>query len=214
MHIADVSHYVTPQSPLDQEAYKRGTSVYFPDRVLPMLPKEISNGVCSLNPNTEKLTLSCIMELDPAGKVVSHRLAETVIRTRYRMTYEDVNAMFDGDKALLETYKDIWPMLSNMGALMEKLRNRRFKRGSMDFDLAEAKLILDKKGHTVDVKLYERGISNQMIEEFMLLANETVANMPGKWGSPSCTGSTRPRTRRSCSSSTPFCTPWATASRA
>ena len=184
VHIADVSHYVTPQSPLDQEAYKRGTSVYFPDRVLPMLPKEISNGVCSLNPNTEKLTLSCIMELDPAGKVVSHRLAETVIRTRYRMTYENVNAMFDGDKALLETYKDIWPMLSNMGALMEKLRNRRFKRGSMDFDLAEAKLILDKKGHTVDVKLYERGISNQMIEEFMLLANETVANHARQMGIP------------------------------
>lgn len=184
VHIADVSHYVTPQSPLDQEAYKRGTSVYFPDRVLPMLPKEISNGVCSLNPNTEKLTLSCIMELDPAGKVVSHRLAETVIRTRYRMTYEDVNAMFDGDKGLLEQYKDIWPMLSNMGALMEKLRNRRFKRGSMDFDLAEAKLILDKKGHTVDVKLYERGISNQMIEEFMLLANETVANHARQMGIP------------------------------
>lgn len=184
VHIADVSHYVTPQSPLDQEAYKRGTSVYFPDRVLPMLPKEISNGVCSLNPNTEKLTLSCIMELDPAGKVVSHRLAETVIRTRYRMTYEDVNAMFDGDKALLETYKDIWPMLSNMGALMEKLRSRRFKRGSMDFDLAEAKLILDKKGHTVDVALRERGISNQMIEEFMLLANETVANHARQMGIP------------------------------
>lgn len=184
VHIADVSHYVTPQSPLDQEAYKRGTSVYFPDRVLPMLPKEISNGVCSLNPNTEKLTLSCIMELDPAGKVVSHRLAETVIRTRYRMTYEDANAMFDGDKGLLEQYKDIWPMLSNMGALMEKLRNRRFKRGSMDFDLAEAKLILDKKGHTVDVKLYERGISNQMIEEFMLLANETVANHARQMGIP------------------------------
>ena len=184
VHIADVSHYVTPQSPLDQEAYKRGTSVYFPDRVLPMLPKEISNGVCSLNPNTEKLTLSCIMELDPAGKVVSHRLTETVIRTRYRMTYEDVNAMFDGDKGLLEQYKDIWPMLSNMGALMEKLRNRRFKRGSMDFDLAEAKLILDKKGHTVDVKLYERGISNQMIEEFMLLANETVANHARQMGIP------------------------------
>ena len=91
-----------------------------------MLPKEISNGVCSLNPNTDKLTLSCIMELDPAGKVVSHRLAETVIRTRYRMTYEDVNAMFDGDKALLEKYKDIWPMLSNMRDLMEKLRSRRF----------------------------------------------------------------------------------------
>lgn len=184
VHIADVSHYVTPQSPLDQEAYKRGTSVYFPDRVLPMLPKEISNGVCSLNPNMEKLTLSCIMELDPAGKVVSHRLAETVIRTRYRMTYEDVNAMFDGDKALLEQYKDIWPMLSNMGALMEKLRSRRFKRGSMDFDLAEAKLVLDKKGHTVDVALCERGISNQMIEEFMLLANETVANHARQMGIP------------------------------
>ena len=122
--------------------------------------------------------------------------------------------MFDGDKALLETYKDIWPMLSNMGALMEKLRSRRFKRGSMDFDLAEAKLVLDKKGHTVDVALCERGISNQMIEEFMLLANETVANHARQMGIPFLYRSMRPRTRRSYSSSTPFYTPWATASRA
>ncbi len=175
VHIADVSHYVTPNSPLDQEAYKRGTSVYFPDRVLPMFPQEISNGVCSLNPGVDKLTLSCIMEVDAAGKVVSHRIGETVIKSRHRMTYEDVNAMFAGDKALQEKYADIWPMLEQMRLLMEKLRTRRFKRGSLDFDLDEARLILDEKGHTQDVQLYERGISNQMIEEFMLLANETVA---------------------------------------
>ena len=175
VHIADVSHYVTPNSPLDQEAYKRGTSVYFPDRVLPMFPQEISNGVCSLNAGVDKLTLSCIMEVDAAGKLVSHRIGETVIKSRHRMTYEDVNAMFAGDKALQEKYADIWPMLEQMRLLMEKLRARRFKRGSLDFDLDEARLILDEKGHTQDVQLYERGISNQMIEEFMLLANETVA---------------------------------------
>lgn len=184
VHIADVSHYVAEGTPLDEEAYKRGTSVYFPDRVLPMFPKEISNGVCSLNPNTDKLTLSCIMELDAAGKVVDHRIAETVIKTRHRMTYEDVNAMFAGDEVLRGKYADIWPMLQSMQALMEKLKARRFKRGSIDFDLAEAKLVLDSKGHTTDVQLYERGVSNRMIEEFMLIANETVAQHAKAMGLP------------------------------
>ena len=184
VHIADVSHYILEGSPLDQEAYTRGTSVYFPDRVLPMFPKEISNGVCSLNPNEDKLTLSCIMELDAAGKVVDHRISETVIRTRHRMTYEDVNAMFAGDETLRGKYADIWPMLQSMQALMEKLKARRFKRGSIDFDLDEAKLILDVKGHTTDVQLYERGVSNRMIEEFMLIANETVAQRAHTMGLP------------------------------
>ncbi|NCB31291.1 MAG: ribonuclease R, partial [Clostridia bacterium] len=184
VHIADVSHYVNEGSPLDQEAYKRGTSVYFPDRVLPMFPKEISNGVCSLNPNTDKLTISCIMELDGAGKVIDHRIAETVIRTCHRMTYEDVNAMFSGDETLRGKYADIWPMLQEMQSLMEKLKARRFKRGSIDFDLEEAKLVLDSKGHTTDVQLYERGVSNRMIEEFMLIANETVAQHAKTMGVP------------------------------
>lgn len=184
VHIADVSHYVAEGTPLDEEAYKRGTSVYFPDRVLPMFPKEISNGVCSLNPNADKLTLSCIMELDGAGKVVDHRIAETVIRTRHRMTYEDVNAMFGGDEGLRGKYADIWPMLQSMQALMEKLKAKRFKRGSIDFDLDEAKLVLDSKGHTTDVQLYERGASNRMIEEFMLIANETVAQHARTMGMP------------------------------
>ncbi len=184
VHIADVSHYIAEGSPLDEEAYTRGTSVYFPDRVLPMFPKEISNGICSLNPNTDKLTLSCVMELDAAGKVVDHRIAETVIRTRHRMTYEDVNAMFAGDEVLRGKYADIWPMLQSMQALMEKLKARRFKRGSIDFDLDEAKLVLDAKGHTTDVQLYERGVSNRMIEEFMLLANETVAQHARTMGLP------------------------------
>lgn len=184
VHIADVSHYVAEGTPLDEEAYKRGTSVYFPDRVLPMLPKEISNGVCSLNPNTDKLALSCVMELDGAGKVVDHRIAETVVRTRHRMTYEDVNAMFAGDEALRAKYQDVWPMLEKMRALMEKLRARRFKRGSIDFDLDEAKLVLDAKGRTLDVQVCERGASNQMIEEFMLIANETVARHARVLGIP------------------------------
>ncbi len=184
VHIADVSHYIAEGSPLDEEAYTRGTSVYFPDRVLPMFPKEISNGICSLNPNTDKLTLSCIMELDAAGKVVDHRVAETVIRTCRRMTYEDVNAMFGGDEVLRGKYADIWPMLQSMQALMEKLKARRFKRGSIDFDLDEAKLVLDAKGHTTDVQLYERGVANRMIEEFMLLANETIAQHARTMGLP------------------------------
>ena len=184
VHIADVSHYVLEGSPLDQEAYKRGTSVYFPDRVLPMFPQDISNGVCSLNPNVDKLTLSCIMELDAVGKVVDHRIAETVIRTRHRMTYDGVNAMFGGDTALCEKYADVLPMLQSMQALMEKLKARRFKRGSIDFDLDEAKLVLDNKGHTTDVQLHERGIANRMIEEFMLAANETVAQHARTMGLP------------------------------
>ena len=184
VHIADVSHYIAEGTALDQEAYKRGTSVYFPDRVLPMFPKEISNGVCSLHPEADKLTLSCLMELDGAGKVVDHRIAETVIRSRYRMTYEDVNAIFAGDEILRGKYADILPMLENMQALMEKLRARRFKRGSIDFDLDEAKLVLDSKGHTTDVQVYERGAANRMIEEFMLLANETIANHAKTMGLP------------------------------
>lgn len=175
VHIADVSHYVRAGGAIDKEAYKRGTSVYFPDRVLPMLPKELSNGLCSLNPNEDKLALSCVMDIDRRGKVVKHSICESVICSDRRLTYEDVNAMFEGDKALRNKYSDVLPMLMEMRELMGILRERRDARGSIDFDLPEAKIILDKQGHAEDVQLYVRGEANKMIEEFMLAANETVA---------------------------------------
>ena len=175
VHIADVSHYVRAGGAIDKEAYKRGTSVYFPDRVLPMLPKELSNGLCSLNPNEDKLTLSCVMDIDNRGKVVKHTICESVICSDRRLTYEDVNAMFDGDKTLRQQYADVLPMLTEMRELMGILRAKREARGSIDFDLPEAKIILDSEGHADDVQLYVRGEANKMIEEFMLAANETVA---------------------------------------
>lgn len=175
VHIADVSHYVAEGTQLDREARERGTSVYLLDRVLPMLPPKISNGVCSLNPGENKLTLSCIMEVTPDGRVVDHRLAETVIRSRHRMAYTDVNAILAGDEALSEKYADILPMLKSMDALREKLYEKRVKRGSIDFDLDEADIRLDEHGHPVDVRAKERGNAERLIEEFMLLANETVA---------------------------------------
>lgn len=175
VHIADVSHYVIEGSLLDEEAYKRGTSVYFPDRVLPMLPPDISNGVCSLNEGTEKLTLSCFMEISKQGKIVSHRLAKSVIKTCHRMTYDSVNAMFAGDENELKKYRDVAPMLNDMRELMAALNAQRVKRGSIDFDLDEPKITLDSKGHATDISIEERGEANRMIEEFMLAANETVA---------------------------------------
>ncbi|MDD4075097.1 MAG: ribonuclease R [Eubacteriales bacterium] len=175
VHIADVSHYVTEGTPLDKEAYKRGTSVYFPDRVLPMFPKQISNGVCSLNEGEVKCTLSCMMEVAPDGRILSHRLAETVIKTAHRMTYKDVNAMFADDAAMQARFADVWPMLEEMRTLAAAFRARRVKRGSIDFDLDESKIVLDKQGKPIDVCLSERGEANRMIEDFMLAANETVA---------------------------------------
>lgn len=184
VHIADVSAYIGEGSLLDKEAYRRGTSVYFPDRVLPMFPEPISNGVCSLNEGQDKLTLSCIMELDGQGKVVAHRFSETIIKSVHRMCYEDVNAMFAENEALVEKYQDIWPMLQQMRELQELLYQKRMRRGSLDFDLDEAKIELDKMGHAVDVRIDERGIANRMIEEFMLVANETVAAHVGNMGLP------------------------------
>ncbi len=175
VHIADVSEYVAPDSALDREAYLRGTSVYFPDRVLPMLPPDISNGVCSLNAGEDKLTLSCMMELDAAGRVIRHRIVESAIRTAHRMTYDDVNAIFAGDEALSAKYADITDMLGDMRALAERLNAARVKRGSIDFDLDEARIEVDETGKPISVSVYERGAANRMIEEFMLIANETVA---------------------------------------
>ena len=175
VHIADVSHYVRPGSALDKEAYLRGTSVYFPDRVLPMLPPELSNGLCSLNPGEDKLTLSCIMEIDARGNVTNSHVAKTVIKTLHRMTYDDVNEIFSGNKMLCGKYADIVQMLQEMRGLADILRQNRAKRGSIDFELAEAKITLDEGGHAVAVETRERGVSQRIIEEFMLLANETVA---------------------------------------
>ncbi|MBE5784214.1 MAG: ribonuclease R [Clostridiales bacterium] len=176
VHIADVSHYVKPGTALDKEAFSRGTSVYLPDRVLPMFPPDVSNGVCSLTEGTEKLTLSCFMEIGQDGSIRSYRFAETVIKTAHRMTYDDVNAIFAGDTALRQRYSDVVPMLEEMCRLMGVLRQKRVKRGCIDFELPEAKITLNEAGKAVDVRVAERGSAHRMIEEFMLAANETVAH--------------------------------------
>ncbi|OQB23923.1 MAG: Ribonuclease R [Firmicutes bacterium ADurb.Bin182] len=175
VHIADVSSYVAEGSALDKDAYERGTSVYLLDRVLPMLPQELSNGVCSLNEKQNKLTLSCIMQVDKSGKIVDHRIAETVINSCRRMVYDEVNSMLEGDKELCDKYADVLPMLLEMKELMKILNSKRMKRGSIDFDLDEARITLDETGQPVDVARAERGASHRIIEEFMLAANETVA---------------------------------------
>ena len=176
VHIADVSHYVRENTELDQEAYARATSVYLVDRVIPMLPHKLSNGICSLNPHVDRLALSCIMEIDQKGEVVAHRVAETVINSNYRMTYTAVRAILeDGTPELLEQYQEILPMLEEMEELRQILGRKRRKRGSVNFDLPESKIILDENGKPVEIKPYERSISTNMIEEFMLVCNETIA---------------------------------------
>ncbi len=176
VHIADVSHYVTEYSPLDKEAIRRGTSVYLVDRVIPMLPHKLSNGICSLNQGEDRLTLSCIMELDEKGRVVKHEIAESVIRVDKRMSYTKVNqVLVDQDEKAMEEYRDFLPMLNAMQELAELLRSRRDKRGSIDFDFPESQIILDKKGMPVEIRAYERLAAHKIIEDFMLIANETVA---------------------------------------
>ena len=176
VHIADVSHYVREYTELDKEAYARATSVYLVDRVIPMLPHKLSNGICSLNPHVDRLALSCIMEIDQKGEVVAHRIAETVINSDYRMTYTAVREILeDGTPELMEQYREIIPMLEDMEELRQILGRKRRKRGSVNFDLPESKIILDENGKPVDIKPYERSISTNMIEEFMLVCNETIA---------------------------------------
>lgn len=176
VHIADVSHYVKERSPLDEEALSRATSVYLIDRVIPMLPKKLSNGLCSLNPKVDRLALSCFMEIDKNGKVLNHKIEETVIRTNERMTYTDVTKILrDKDEDLIERYKDLYEDFLLMGELFEILNKKRLSRGAIDFDFEECKIILDDKGKPVDIKPYERAIANRIIEEFMLVCNETVA---------------------------------------
>lgn len=176
VHIADVSHYVRENTALDKEAYARGTSVYLVDRVIPMLPHKLCNGICSLNPHTDRLALSCIMEINPKGEVEAHRIAETVIHSDYRMTYTAVQKILEErTPELLEEYREIVPMLEEMEELRQILGRKRRKRGSVNFDLPESKIILDENGKPVEIKPYERSISTNMIEEFMLVCNETVA---------------------------------------
>ncbi|MFM0774593.1 ribonuclease R [Streptococcus suis] len=175
VHIADVSYYVTEGSALDQEAVKRGTSVYVTDRVVPMLPERLSNGICSLNPNVDRLTQSAIMEIDRKGKVVKHWIGQTIIKTTFRMTYSDVNDMIAGNQEKLEKYKAIVPSVDLMVKLHETLETMRYKHGALNFDTAEAKIIVNKDGLPVDIQLRQRGIAERMIESFMLAANECVA---------------------------------------
>lgn len=176
VHIADVSHYVREDTALDKEAYARGTSVYLVDRVIPMLPHKLSNGICSLNPHVDRLALSCLMEVNGKGEVVSHRILESVINSDYRMTYTAVREILeDGAPALLEQYAEILPMLEDMEELRQILGEKRRKRGSVNFDLPESKIILDENGKPIDIKPYEKSIATNMIEEFMLVCNETIA---------------------------------------
>lgn len=176
VHIADVSQYVPENTALDKEAYRRGTSVYLVDRVIPMLPHKLSNGICSLNPDEDRLTLSCIMEIDKKGNVVNHRVVKSVIHSDRRMTYTAVREILeDKTPELLEEYSDFVEMFENMNHLRMLLSEKRTKRGSVNFDLPESKIILDEKGVPLEIKPYETSIATNMIEEFMLICNETVA---------------------------------------
>jgi len=176
VHIADVTNYVTENSPLDVEALNRGTSVYLVDRVIPMLPRKLSNGICSLNPQVDRLSFTVMMEIDKSGRVNSHEIFESVINIDERMTYTNVyKILVDKDEELIERYKQVVPDFNVMHELAFILRKKRFKRGAIDFDFPEAKVILDEKGKPIDVRKYEITIANQIIEEFMLICNETVA---------------------------------------
>lgn len=175
VHIADVANYVQENSALDWEARDRGTSVYLADRVLPMLPRTLSNGICSLNAGEDRLALSCIMTLDEKGKIIGHTIAETVIRVSRRLSYTGVQKVLDGDPEEQALYPELVPMLLEMEKVSALLRKRRRKRGSIDFDFPETKVVLDEKGHAVDIRPYERNAATRLIEDFMLAANETVA---------------------------------------
>ena len=176
VHIADVSAYVKEGSALDKEAFRRGTSVYIPDRVIPMLPEKLSNGICSLNPHEDRLTLSVIMEISTSGNVVSHELCESIIHSKERMTYTDVAALLDKPPAdLLKKYGYLLPTLNLMKELSDILRKKRAERGSIDFDFPETDIVVNDLGEPTDIRPAEREVSHKIIEDFMLCANETVA---------------------------------------
>ena len=175
VHIADVTNYVQERSALDREALKRGTSVYLADRVIPMLPHKLSNGICSLNAGEDRLALSCIMTVSPEGDVTDHEIAETVVRVDRRMSYNGVAKILDGDEKAVRENEEFVPMIRMMKELSEILREKRGRRGSINFDFPETKIELDENGHPVEIRPYERNAATKIIEDFMLLANETVA---------------------------------------
>ena len=174
VHIADVSYYVRPNTALDSEAFERGTSVYLADRVIPMLPHKLSNGICSLNPNVDRLTLSCIMEIDKNGNVIDYNILQTVIKSRIQMTYKKVNQILEED-VIPEGYEEYVDRLKMMAELAQILRKNKENRGYIDFDIDESKIIVDDKGKAIDVTLRNRGTGEKLIEDFMIAANETVA---------------------------------------
>lgn len=176
VHIADVSYYVKEGTPIDLEAADRGTSVYLVDRVIPMIPHRLSNGICSLNPKVDRLTLSCTMEIDAEGTVIGHEIFQSVIKTTERMTYADVNKILvDQDEETRKRYEPLVPMFELMEELASILRNKRMRRGAIDFDFKESKVLVDAEGKPTDVVLRDRSVAEKLIEEFMLAANETVA---------------------------------------
>lgn len=176
VHIADVTNYVQENSALDWEARERGTSVYLVDRVIPMLPHKLSNGICSLNAGENRLALSCLMTIDTKGEVVSHEIVESVIKVDRRMSYTSVKKILeDKDEIETKSYQELVPMFELMRELAGILREKRKKRGSIDFDFPESKIVLDKQGHPIEIKPYERNVATKIIEDFMLIANETVA---------------------------------------
>lgn len=176
VHIADVSHYVREKTPLDKEALRRGTSVYLADRVVPMLPKELSNGICSLNEGVDRLALSCVMTIDKKGNVIDHEIFESVVNIDRRMTYTSVKKILvDKDKDEKKKYKELVPLFKLMEKASKVIRKEREKRGSIDFDFTESKLIVDETGKVTDIKPYEISVANKIIEDFMIAANETVA---------------------------------------
>ena len=175
VHIADVSHYVTPDSPLDSEAFRRGTSVYFPGHVVPMLPFALSNGICSLNPNVDRLAFSALMEMDASGRRFGARFSKSIIRSKARMTYNKVNKILAGDKGLREEYAFLVETAEKMNDLAHALYKRRIERGALELDIPEAEIRVDEAGKPVEICFRERGESEKLIEEFMLQANEAVA---------------------------------------
>ena len=176
VHIADVSHYVTEYSELDKEAYKRGTSVYLVDRVIPMLPHKLSNGICSLNQGCDRLALSCLMDIDGKGNVVSHKICETIVNVDRRMSYTDVKKILcDEDSEVTQQYIELVELFKRMEELATILRQKRYSRGSIDFDFPETKILVDEQGKPLEVKAYDRNVATRIIEDFMLIANETVA---------------------------------------
>ena len=175
VHIADVTHYVKEGSSLDKEALKRGTSVYLVNKVIPMLPHVLSNGICSLNEGVDRLALSCLMELDEKGGIIGHEITESVIRVNHRMSYNQVSRILDGDKELAAVYADAVEMFKEMKVLSDLLRKKRKERGGIDFDFPESKIELDDRDFPVDIHPYDRNPATKIIEDFMLVANETIA---------------------------------------